>query len=180
MHVRTWHLEHAAVIAVLASVWLATGHEPREALGSLAVYFGFAHASVGERLREREAARAVPSVECHRMSTLYFVGKELAWTAYFIWSGTYAALVGCVVFALYPLWRRWWRRVHPMTAERQPVDLASLPDDDLLREIRQREYDDPGGPPLLSASVRAVFRAGGKWDERTARAAVDALWRNRE
>jgi hypothetical protein len=97
-----------------------------------------------------------------------------------IWSGTYAALVGCVVFALYPLWRRWWRRVHPMTAERQPVDLSSLPDDDLLREIRQREYDDPGGPPLLSASVRAVFRAGGKWDERAARTAVDALWRNRE
>lgn len=180
MQTRTWHFEHAAVIAVLASVWMATGHEPREALGSLAVYLGFAHASVSERLREREAARAVPSVECHRMSTMYFVGKELAWTAYFVWSGTYAALVGCVVFALFPLWRRWWRRVHPMAAERQPIDLSSLSDDDLLREVRRREYENPGGPRLLSAPVRAVLRAGKAWDERAAQTAVDALWRNKE
>lgn len=114
---KTWHIEHAVVVAVLAAVWLATGAEPREALGSLAVYLGFGHASVGERLREREAARAAPSVECHVASTWYFVGKELVYTAYFLLSGTYAALVGCAVFAAYPLWRRWWRRIHPMTQE---------------------------------------------------------------
>lgn len=116
---KTWHFEHAVVISVLAAVWLATGHASRESLGSLAVYLAFGHASVGERLREREAARAVPSVECHRASTWYFVGKELCWAAYFLLSGTYAALVGCAVFAAYPLWRRYWRRVHPMQSTAQ-------------------------------------------------------------
>jgi hypothetical protein len=111
---KTWHFEHAVVVTVLLGVWLATGHELRELAGSLAVYLSFGHASVSERLREREAARAVPSVECHRASTWYFIGKELCWALYFVWSGTYAALVGCAVFAAYPLWRRWWRRVHPM------------------------------------------------------------------
>jgi hypothetical protein len=119
MNLRTWHVEHAVVIVVLLGVWLATGHEPRELAGSLAVYLSFGHASVSERLREREAARPVPSVECYRKATLYFVGKEVVWAAYFIWSGTYAALVGCAVFAAYPLWRRHWRRVHPM-AEQAP------------------------------------------------------------
>lgn len=110
----TWHVEHAVVVVILAAVWLTTGHDTREALGSIAVYFAFGHASVGERLREREAARATPAVECHRASTWYFVGKEFCWAAYFLLSGTYAALVGCAVFAAYPLWRRYWRRVHPM------------------------------------------------------------------
>lgn len=112
---RTWHFEHAAVVAILAAVWWATGHELREAAGSLAVYLSFGHASVSERLREREAARAVPAVECHAKARWYFLGKELTWAGYFIWSGAWAALVGCAVFAVYPAWRWWWRRVHPMT-----------------------------------------------------------------
>jgi hypothetical protein len=157
---KTWHAEHAAVVAALASVWLATGRDPREALGSVAVYLAFGHASVSERLREREAARPIPSVECHRASTYYFVGKELAWAAYFVWSGTYAALVGCAVFALYPLWRRWWRRVRPMTGASEDSSLAGLPLDDLIREVRRREYDSPAGPPLLSDHIRAVYRNG--------------------
>jgi hypothetical protein len=173
---RTWHVEHAVVVAVLTTVWLATGHESREAVGSLAVYLAFGHASVSERLREREAARTVPSVECYRSSTLYFVGKELAWAAYFVWSGTYAALVGCAVFALYPLWRRWWRRVHPMAEQSAARYLASVPIDDLLREVREREYDAPAGPSLLSDAVRKVYRAGGVWDTAAAARAVDERW----
>lgn len=113
---KTWYFEHAVVVATLASVWYATGMQPREAIGSMAVYLSFGHASVAERLREREAARPVPSVECFRALTWYWVSKEIAWFAYFLWSGAYSALVGCAVFTLHPLWRRYWRRVHPMTA----------------------------------------------------------------
>lgn len=172
---RTWYYEHAVVIGVLAAVWLASGYEPREALGSLAVYLAFGHASVSERMREREAARAVPSVDCYRASTWYFVGKEICWAAYFFWSGTYAALVGCALFAAYPLWRRWWRRVHPMAEAPAAPGLALVRLDDLLREIRRREYGSPAGPPLLSDCVRAAYRSGGRWDASAEASAIAAL-----
>jgi hypothetical protein len=113
--VKTWHIEHAVVIAVLLTVWLTTGHDEREALGSVAVYFGHACSSIGARFEEREAARAKPSVDCHRWYWRYYIGKEIAWFAYFVWSGAWSALVGCVLFALYPIWRRFYRaRIKPL------------------------------------------------------------------
>lgn len=115
MKFKTWHGENAVVAAVLLGVWLATGHKPIEFIGSAAVFAGFCHASIAERMREREAARPVPSVECYRKSVYFFVAKELGWAAYFIGNHSYAALVGCAVFACYPIWRRLWRRYHPMT-----------------------------------------------------------------
>lgn len=115
MTLRTWHFENTVVAVVLAAVWVATGCKLIEVVGSIAVFCGFCHASIAERMREREAARPVPSVECHRLSTWFFVGKELAWATYFVASRSWAALVGCAVFALYPAWRRFWRSIHAMT-----------------------------------------------------------------
>lgn len=111
---RTWHFEHTVVVLVLGSVWWWTGHSGKEAIGSLAVYFSFAHASVAERLREREAARPNPDVECFRWLTRYWVGKEITWAVYFYLSNTYAALAGCGIFLIHPLWRGYWRSIHPM------------------------------------------------------------------
>lgn len=111
---KTWHFENAFVAAVLLAVWAATGRKPVELLGSVAVFCGFCHASIAERMREREAARPVPSVECHRKSIWFFLAKEAAWFGYFVAQGAWSALVGCAVFAAYPLWRKVWRRWHPM------------------------------------------------------------------
>lgn len=111
---KTWHIENIVVAAVLLGVWFATGRKPVELLGSAAVFCGFCHASISERMREREAARAVPSVECHAKSVWFFVTKEIAWAGYFVLAGAWSALVGCALFAAYPLWRRVWRRYHPM------------------------------------------------------------------
>lgn len=113
MKLRTWHLESAVVYAVLAAVNLSTGADALEWLGAVAVALGFHHASVSSRLAEAEAERPVPSVECYRSAVWYFVGKEVAWFAYFALKGSYSALVGCVVFALHPLWRRWYRKRFP-------------------------------------------------------------------
>lgn len=113
---KTWHLENAVVAAVLAAVALCTGGSWREWIGAAAVFCGFCHASIAERMREREAARPVPSVECHRLSTWFFLAKEAFWVVYFVALGAWSALVGCGLFLLYPLWRRWWRSVHPMAA----------------------------------------------------------------
>ncbi len=116
---KTWHAENAVVATILLAVWAATGHRPIELVGCIAVFCGFCHASIAERMREREAARAVPSVSCYWMATWFFVAKEVGWLAYFIAMHAWSALVGCCVFGLYPLWRRLWRRYHPMThAER--------------------------------------------------------------
>lgn len=113
---KTWHIENAVVATVLLSVWVATGHRWIELVGSAAVYCAFCHASIAERMREREAARPVPSVECHQLSTRFFLAKEVLFATYFAAQGVWSALVGCAVFAAYPLWRRYWRRVHPMVA----------------------------------------------------------------
>lgn len=113
---KTWHYEHAVVITVLFIVWLATGRQHKEALGSLAVYLGHGCASIGARFEEREAAREKPSVECHREFWRYYIAKEFAWAGYFIWSGAWSALVGCALFAAYPLWRRFYRSRKPLDA----------------------------------------------------------------
>jgi hypothetical protein len=111
---KTWHYEHAVIIAVLTIVWIATGHESKEAVGSLAVYLGHGCASIGARMEEREALRDKPSVECVRHYWRYYVGKEIAWFVYFVWSGAWSALVGCVLFGVYPFWRKYWRRIKPI------------------------------------------------------------------
>ncbi|NRD60842.1 hypothetical protein HRD49_03690 [Corallococcus exiguus] len=113
MRLSTWHLEAAVVYAILIAVNLFTHADALEWLGALAVALGFHHASVASRMAEAEAARPVPSVECFRMAALYFVGKEVAWFAYFAAKGSYSALVGCAVFAVHPLWRRWYRARFP-------------------------------------------------------------------
>ena len=112
--VKTWHIENAVVAVALLIVWACSGHRAIELVGCAAVFCGFCHASIAERMREREAARDVPSVECHRQSTWFFVTKEVAWLAYFVAMHAYSALVGCVLFAAYPLYRKVWRRCHPM------------------------------------------------------------------
>ena len=113
---KTWHFENGAVAMVLLSVWLATGRKPIELLGAVAVFCGFCHASIAERMREREAARPVPSVECHAKSTWFFLAKEACWFGYFVTLGAWSALVGVALFGLYPVWRRVWRRYHPIGA----------------------------------------------------------------
>lgn len=115
--VKTWHVENGVVAAVLLGTWALTGFRGVELVGALAVFCGFCHASIVERMREREAARPVPSVECHRLSTWFFLAKEAAWFFYFVAVGAWSALVGCGVFLAYPLWRKWWRGRHPLPAE---------------------------------------------------------------
>lgn len=122
---KTWHVENAVVAAGLLAVWALTGRRALEFVGACAVFAGFCHASIAERLREREAARPVPSVECHRKATWFFLAKELAWLVYFVALGAWSALVGCALFLGYPLWRRWWRSVHPMSSDELLARIAA-------------------------------------------------------
>jgi hypothetical protein len=114
---RTWHIETAVVAIVLATVAIASGGGPLELVGAGAVVLSFGHASIGSRLAEREAARAVVTVECHRNLVRYFVGKEVLWAGYFVAHGSWSALAGVALFLAYPVWRRWWRARHPLRPE---------------------------------------------------------------
>lgn len=117
MHLRTWHIETAVVGSVLLVVALATHAGPVEWIGSAAVLLGYGHQSISSRLTEREAARPVPQVECYRMAAWHWAGKEVLWAAYFTLHHSYAALVGCAVFGLHPVWRRFYRAWRPLNRE---------------------------------------------------------------
>jgi hypothetical protein len=114
--IKTWHGEMLVVALVLATMALIRGAWT-EWLCAAAVLASFGHASVAERLREREAVRAKPEVDCVRWTWRYFILKEVAWAAFFIATGSYVALVGVAVFLAYPLWRSWWRKRHPLDLE---------------------------------------------------------------
>ena len=112
--IRTWQVELTAVAAILGAVAIVTGGRAIELLGAGAVTLSFAHAQVADRLAEREAARARPSVDCHRWAARYLVGKEALWLAYFVAHRSWSALAGVALFLAYPVWRRWWRARRPL------------------------------------------------------------------
>lgn len=111
---RTWHFESVVVAVILLLVWAYTGMRPIELLGAIAVFCGFSCAAITDRMTEREALREKPAVTCYRRFWWFFLVKEFAWAVYFTFQGAWSALVGCGVFAAYPLWRKFWRRRHPI------------------------------------------------------------------
>lgn len=103
---RTWHKEAAVVGAVLTTVAWAKD-QPIEWLGALAVFLTFMHAQVSFRLSESESRKTLAQVDYHWKAQYYFLAKETCWFLYFIWLGAWSALIGVIVFLLYPLWRKW-------------------------------------------------------------------------
>jgi hypothetical protein len=97
-------------LTLLAIIYF--GHSKMEYIGWLAVLATFGHASIADRMAEKQAALATPTVECYRWSLGYYITKEACWFVYFIAFHSYAALCGCVVFLLYPIWRKFYRRHH--------------------------------------------------------------------
>lgn len=75
MKPKTWMVEHAVVALILATVVRVTGGSMVEWIGAAAVLCGFGHASVSNRLAEREAARAAPEVKKKRCGscTSFFI-----------------------------------------------------------------------------------------------------------
>ncbi|HVI39140.1 MAG TPA: hypothetical protein VM577_00635 [Anaerovoracaceae bacterium] len=99
---------------VLAATAYFTGNSVLEWIGAAAVLCAFSHAQISDRMVEKQAIKVVPDVECYRKSIWFFVMKEALWFAYFILHHSYSALVGVILFLLYPIWRKIWRRYHPL------------------------------------------------------------------
>ena len=114
---KTWHIEALVIAAILAATVLLTGNDPKEWLGSAAVFVMTRRVSVGDRMQEAEQAAAsrgeTPQTECYRWFHRYLYIAEALWCAYFIAHGAWSALVGVGMMLLYPVWRRVYRRWRP-------------------------------------------------------------------
>jgi hypothetical protein len=111
---KTWHFESLFVAIFLTAITYLTKNSFTEYIGCAAVWLTFNHASVSDRMAERQALKTKPDVDCYRMSLVYFIGKELLWLAYFLKTGSYSALCGVILFLVYPFWRKFWRKYHPL------------------------------------------------------------------
>lgn len=108
---KTWVFELFFVATILLIVLLnKKSFSYVEVIGSLAVLSSFAHGQISDRMAERQSALVKPDVECYRWSLFYFLFKEILWSLFFILNHAYSALVGVIIFLLYPAWRKIYRR----------------------------------------------------------------------
>ena len=115
----TWHYEACFVGSILLSVATLTSPHPTASewplvwkpflvtwLSAFAVFGSFLHAKVGYRMSEAMHASKSPSVSCYEWLGRYWLSKEILWFFVFLFSGAYPAIVGNVIFILYPAWRK--------------------------------------------------------------------------
>ena len=118
--VRTYVIEYVVVGGILVAVALISRKGPIEWIGVLAVFLTFGHASIAERLREREGLRhlkvGIGQVEvlCYSKLPYYFYAKESLWFVYFVLLGAWSALAGTLLFLAYTPWRNYYRTWHPI------------------------------------------------------------------
>jgi hypothetical protein len=112
----TWHFEGMFAALLLCLVATLTTPQPWVGIGTwrafgitwvsaAAVFLSFLHGKVGYRMSEAMATTGASSVHCYEWSGRYWLGKELLWFVVFLLSGAYPAIVGNVIFMVYPAWR---------------------------------------------------------------------------
>lgn len=117
---QTWHYEAAFVglllliVALLTSPSIEVARSGFEGLKSFliiwlsagAVFGSFLHAQVGTYMAEDMGDMGEPVTECYYKLGEYWVFKEILWFLVFLISGAYPAIVGNVVFLVFPAWRK--------------------------------------------------------------------------
>lgn len=107
---RTWVKEFIVVAFILLGAnFIFHSFSLTEIIGSLAVLATFGYTQISDRMLEKESVKLTPEISCYHWAICYFFSKELLWTIYFLLHRTYSALVGVIIFLLYPLWRRFYR-----------------------------------------------------------------------
>ncbi len=118
LNIQTYIIEYAFVATILIIVAIVTKKGFIEWIGIAAVFLTFCHASIAERLREREELRQIKKspveVHCYYKLPYYFYAKEVLWFVYFVLLGAYSALAGVIIFLLYTPWRNYYRKYHPI------------------------------------------------------------------
>ncbi|MDQ3018924.1 MAG: hypothetical protein M3Q64_03575 [bacterium] len=117
---KTYQVENITVFTILIMVLIATRSELNiwKWVELLAVFFTFLHASIAQRLEERQRQRHLDhgeaEVDCYYKLPWYLVGKEILWLITFVYLGAWAALAGVMIFLAYYPWRSIWRKYHPV------------------------------------------------------------------
>lgn len=107
---RTWHYEILFVGIVLACVAYLFANNWINWLTTAALLVTFNHAQIGDRLQERQKVMVIRTVECYHKLNKLFMAKEIMWIIAFAVMQNYAAIVGSVLFFLYPWWRKLYRK----------------------------------------------------------------------
>ena len=112
---KTWHLELLVVGAVLVITTGLFSNDKVNWITTLAIILTFQHAQIGDRLQERQKILDKPTVECFWLLNWLFAGKEVLWITAFVIMGNYAAIIGSIMFSLYPIWRKYYRnKIKPL------------------------------------------------------------------
>lgn len=110
--IQTWHVEMAVVtLVVFSSAVLAGGWI--HFLAAFAIVLSFGHAQIADRMRESQEAQPEPDVDCAWKLNWYLSGKEVCWLVFFVLTEQWTALISVPLFIAYPVWRTWWRKMHP-------------------------------------------------------------------
>ncbi len=111
---QTWQFEAAVVFVILISTALISNKGLIEFIGVFAVYITFLYITVADRLAESQYNKKQQNekieVECYPKLEKYFYLKEVLWFIYFAFLGAWSAIVGVIVFLVYPIWRKSWRK----------------------------------------------------------------------
>lgn len=114
-------IEMAIVAVALFCTAALVMQSPIELIGALAVIATFGHIQVADRLHDYATTPGGAPVECHRWLTRYLLAKETLWILYFVLHASWSAILGAVLFLVYPLWRSWYRRTTRAVIVRQRV-----------------------------------------------------------
>lgn len=107
---KTWKIESFVVFIILLFSLLLKPIEAVDIICMFAVWVTFMHAQVADRMQEKQAKLIVPDVECYKWSNRYFLIKELLWICFFLVTKSYPALIGSVVFFMYPYYRKYYKK----------------------------------------------------------------------
>lgn len=107
---KTWHIEILIVGIILCTITAFIGNNVVNWITTLAVLLTFNHAQIGDRLQEKQGVMDKPTVECYWKLNRLFAAKEVTWIVAFVLMKNYAAIFGSILFALYPLWRKYYRK----------------------------------------------------------------------
>lgn len=111
---KTWYIELIVVTIILSLVCYFGANNLINWITTLAIIFTFQHAQIGDRLQERQGIMDKPTVECYWKLNYLFGIKEVLWIIAFVLMHNWAAIIGSVMFTLYPIWRKVYRKYKPM------------------------------------------------------------------
>ena len=114
-------IRHAEIIFVavilIATTWILFNNAVNW-VTSLAVMLTFWHAQQTDAVHEMHKVLHKPAMGHYWQLDLFSAVKEAVWIIAFVLMKNYAAIIGRLIFGLYPFWRKYYRtRIVPLHIE---------------------------------------------------------------